>query len=520
MSDRGCFLWNTTLGWYDYQTFTVVLAHHDDPDAILLTSVHERLHHQLTTYSSYGLLLQTMASESRGSARERAVLKELVEQCRTVQEMTATYGSLAGDSQGLAIVAKMPEFYRSAYARAAAMADRYLGSTLFNRAFIFNIARCAMMTAFHESVPQLADRLAEDGELPPLSRPDRRLEIIEHRLGELPADAVRAELKKWDMEYVDAPDIASLVESLGSDDVEIANWASNVNRTMMEVLCTFLEQDLPGLEDSASLMRMYAAGASLNASIDPVSTTREGLNYIRESADQTVAFHVGPLPRTDVFSRNKRALDRIVKQSVAKTGALRYFVECAREDSEPACYVTDMDWWRGRPNLQCYRLDKTEVDRLWSRDSSVTIIEAQDMANLLCRQVPEHVRTVLRRDCFVHIADNPVRFLEEIIQSGVRAEWTVGLVSYRNEAVTVEQGLQIVLYSVEGRDHTYFHLSNTSLTDALGQFTNSVVGDDRKIAYVPGEEYVRRFSENSFVQLIDHPILGSFYVCGRVARLP
>ncbi|MFF7646544.1 hypothetical protein [Streptomyces canus] len=521
MSDRGCFLWNTTLGWYDYQTYTVVLAHHDDPDAVLLTSLHERMHHQLTTYSSYGRLLQELSEPARESARERAVLRMLVEECRITQEMAATYGSLAGDERASAVLARMPEFYRSAYARAAAMVDRCLGSSLFNAVFVFNIARCAMMTGADGPAGQrLPQWVAEGRGVPPLFRPDHRLEIIERRLAALPADAVRAELDGWKIEYADAPDTATVMRAFGGDHAKISSWSSYVNRTMMEVLCVLLEDDLPGLEESAALMRMQWAGTFLDPSIDPVATTREGLNDLREAADQTVAFHAGPLPRTDVSSRDRRVLERIVKQSVTKTGGLRYFVERAQETSEPVCYVTDMDSWRGRSNLQCYRLNEKEISRLRSLNlPTAVIVEAPDMTDLLSRRPPDHLRELVRGDCFVHVAANPVRFLEELVVSGARVEWCASVVAYRNEVVTPEQGLQIVLYTVEGQDHTYFHLSNAPLTDVLWRFTTLVVGDERKLACVPGEEFAGRFRAGALVQLVDHPILGSFHMCGRVARL-
>ncbi|UXY32064.1 hypothetical protein [Streptomyces sp. HUAS TT20] len=531
MGEEGCFLWNTTLGWYDFRTFTVLLARHGDRDTFLLTTHHERLHQQLTEHSTYGILLQEAAKKAEASRQAKFLVTTLVDECRKVQEMAATYCSLIAHEQGPDILARMPDFYRQVFERATVLADRFFDTTSLKSLFVFCVARCAMMTGFGEDGGQwMADRrlgemefveelVARGSKLPLLCRPDLRLERIEQRLLDVSPEAVHGVLHDWRIPFLDSPDQEAVARALDGDQRRLSEWSSNLNAAMMAAVSTQLEDALPGLEDNASAMRLHQL-ARMSMTLDPVGTTVQGLDDIRASADQTVAFVPGPLPRTDVYSGDRRELDRLVEESLAQTGALRYFVECRDEKAEPVCYLTFMARRNGMPNLQCYRLEESEASRLRPRrHPSLTIVESLDIPRLGNRAVPGHIDNALNDDCFIRLATNPVRHLEEIIESGARVEWTSASVAYENSVITPERGLEIVLYRVEGQRQELFHLSNVSLTDAIRRFSALVIGDDRKMTRIDLDAFADRFGMDRIVRLLDHPILGSAHMCGRVARI-
>ncbi|UXY32414.1 hypothetical protein [Streptomyces sp. HUAS TT20] len=64
-----------------------------------------------------------------------------------------------------------------------------------------------------------------------------------------------------------------------------------------------------------------------------------------------------------------------------------------------------------------------------------------------------------------------------------------------------------------------FHLANVSLTDAIWRFSVLVIGDARKMTRIDLDAFADRSRRDRIVQLLDHPILGSAHMCGRVARI-
>ena len=216
MSD--CTLWHVDLGRYNYETFTVLLARHDNPSMMAITAHHEFTHHVLTSGSTYGLLLQKVKGliGKTNDEKYRRLLNQLAAACRDTQEMAATYNSIAKYDRPV-LVGVLPKEYQIAYRRGAALVEREFTTPLLRTHYALAIARCAMMTS---QVNELSVRVEDAGEgvrisdwpdgaliedllhgrrssLPDNYFPDRRLTAIEDQLSTLPVHTVAENLMQY-----------------------------------------------------------------------------------------------------------------------------------------------------------------------------------------------------------------------------------------------------------------------------------------------------------------------------------
>jgi hypothetical protein len=176
-----------------------------DSQLVAIAERHEYIHHYLTVSTTYGDLIR--------QARHRApeLLPALVNDCRIVQEMCATYVSLI-DYSRQDVVLRLPSQYQVAFARCPALVDRAFSTTLLRAQYAIALARSTMMIG-HPShtvtgisldnplfvirdYSHLIQRLGQGESLPSHYSPDARLSIIERRLSSLPDDAIQLALRE------------------------------------------------------------------------------------------------------------------------------------------------------------------------------------------------------------------------------------------------------------------------------------------------------------------------------------
>ncbi|WP_405910195.1 hypothetical protein OG742_41950 [Streptomyces sp. NBC_00828] len=548
---------NTALGVYDFRTYWLYISRLYDPDLFSITDNHERTHHRLTTWTVYGMALQEAAKrDGVGGPRGTygPATRMLTKHCRIVQEMVATYQSLIFHPRREEILGLMPSLYQEAYARASAMADRAFESPLLRTAFIFTVGRCAMSVGFgddgeviHDEVypangPGASDitmkmgiraecdfidqLIARGQDLPPQLRPDHRLGIIERTLAEMPADSVMSQLRSTNdaIPFLELPSMDAVEKALGG---RFGDWSAVVSRALSDTLCGLLETSLPGVESNVSWARSYRnASQARKFHWLGESGKINRMEEIYRTGDQTVVWAQGPVPGVDLLTprsgrAKKKLLDRIMTDSYAKSGSLSYFVEDQGPDRDPVCYVMDLLWQAGKPDIvRCLQLEEEDYTTL-SRSGipHVTIVEEDDFINLLERPLPAHVYEALTQNCFIRVAINIFDSVGRGLRSGRHVDWSGGPIGYKNNAVRPDEGLGIVLYVVEGIQQLMFHPSNYALWAALHTFSEEIISDPEKLRFVDAETFKNQFHHDSISHLIDHPIFGCFHAAGMRGRI-
>lgn len=536
-----CTLWHIDLGRYNFETFTVLLARHDDPAMMAVTAAHEFTHHVLTSGSTYGLLLQRIKSQTDKTDewRYRRLLNQLAAACRDTQEMAATYNSIAMyDRQHL--LRMLPEEYQAAYRRGAALAEREFATPLLRTHYTLAIARCAMMTP---QVNELSVRVedADEGvkisdwpdgtvvmdllhgrraDLPDNYSPDRRLSVIEEQLSALPIHTVAKNLMQHNYPGLE-PTLTSetyeeLVQAKGGDYAAALDALGNLTQALMFVLCRLLDRCVPGLSDDYSWFR-----AQLFTTIGLRETRYPGFGsdeilLIEKMAAQNVRVNEGAAPRLRTVDHDPRELIRIVQHSVGENGALYLYPRWP--DNAAGRRVLLVNPKRHRDTVECFSLNDTDTTVIsqWTiRRPWVTIIDWRHLRRLTKDSpVPEQFFLAIGRRCFAYIAGKPFDYLIPYLDGRQKIKWTVFDYSDYANGIRPEHHLQVVLYAFNGYPHWLFHLSNPVLTAAISELTRALSDPDR-LAYVPIARNTREFPEDEVQRLCEHPVLRYFYVLGR-----
>lgn len=103
-------------GSYDHIRWKISAKGETSSDAMLLTSVHESMHHLLNNSTAYGLLLIITAHLARSNIVDQKDLIRLVDSCRNAHEVYATYNSIlltSSDASNRATIEdKYPDYMR------------------------------------------------------------------------------------------------------------------------------------------------------------------------------------------------------------------------------------------------------------------------------------------------------------------------------------------------------------------------------------------------------------------------
>jgi len=498
------------LGRYDFDRYVYYLAARDDRAAVDITAEHEYVHHVLADGTNYGrLTLEARRNLSAsGDERDRRVFRALVREAVVVNEMVATYASVATLRPSAA--AELPSGYKSVYERCARLVEHSFESPQLGIAYSLALGSCLLMV--RPSEVELDDvRAGRLDRLPPSASPDKCLDVAERHLLSLPRDAVRIALRDTVASYsefgvaaLDAAAVraaeteAALLERIGED----APLEPLLNRVLAELL----EAVLPGIDDAATDFRMLR-GVRLWPDDERVRDAG-----VVESARQTTQQRAALWPRSPrPVTFRGRSVDELA--AVGASGvdsSWTYGVYCYAQRPKTATEVVliSLRWREGPPTVTYVVLGDAETAALlhWP-GPLVTIADHAIFSSFDDIESDRRLRGLLDRRCFVHVSENPVDFLLQCLDEHRPVKWFYGAAGYQTDAIEAEHGLHIVLYAVEGTGVNFFHFSNTKMTAGLELFTEHGVADLGKVAMGSAEETQELARSGLISPLLDHPMV-------------
>lgn len=516
------------LGYYDFDTFTLLLNKHPaDPSILNITARHEFLHHHLAVSTTFGQLMNRVKRLAATTEKEdySSVLDELSRACVTVQEMAATYDSLTEAGRTDLLLA-MPETYRDVFNRCARLVEPIFDKALARCHYAQALARCAMMTETGEAEQALVEDLLRTipPSLPFNFNPDLRFEAAEQILQNLPKEALISKLEKLVIDsnlrvILDAETQQELLNSLNNDWVRMNTALSYFGSSLMWALSELLDDVVPGISINYQNYRLMRTAAIANGPPGRVNWLKnyDAFQPIRDRANQTVAFYDHLPPSVRVITRDPAVLQKIALNSVRKTGAIYFHLGLASAESDKGVYgLADMSNTAPR-QLLYYTLGPWDwpTIRDW-KVPRVTLVEWTDLQKLDGIRVDELPHWLLEpTSCFAHVSGNSIDFLASLLSAGSSVQWSFAPISYENEVIRYDQQLQIVMYAVEGSSYRFFHLSNPSLTANILTFTHRIIGNQRSLRYVKFTEANDLFDRSLLNYLSDHPIFNSAYMFGK-----
>jgi hypothetical protein len=478
-----------------------------------VTSDHEQEHLYLTISSLYGRALERTKKRSQETTdlRDARVLEVLVRESRDVGEMVATYGSLQFPHRR-ALVQQLPATYRAAFDRLAEVVEYSFQTPLLRGEYANAIGRCMWMATPDDALLDSV-RLGQRRALPKNIAPDARFERARRALLELPADAVATALRRdWLRDDAEKYFVSQTREDFTKDYFDRDETQSHsslvfLTSSFMYVLCELLETTLPGLTDSYSDFRLYR-GSQIGWT-ESSGSSFDFFEPVRSAAHHRIA----ALPDVQIPVQGVRqptdALASVGSQSLQRSGVLYGYIWESDNEAVEGGLLALSTPDPGTAQVIWCPIDQASTTALRHWSGRILTVVAQHSLTKV-EERAEHdtaMRALLESDCFVHLEENPVDFLVSALDSGRSVRWAPMGVAYPTDSILEHHGLQLVVYLVDGMPVMPFHLSNLSVTGAIKNYEDNVIGDRARIAWFDPEGGQYSTFVRAISPLIDHPLV-------------
>jgi hypothetical protein len=525
-----------SLGFYDFHKFSVFISAHKDPKLLPITIEHERIHHHLTRSSTFGWLLQGVAEAASDRREPESMLLQMLgESCQMVHEMIATYSSLTLYNR-TDLIRELPEFYKDCFERMSRIVKHAFPNPLLGIEYALAVARAAMMienwdpSVYKQRLEKpngsTKDILTED------ESPDKRMERMESFLVRTAKAKIYKELLEWIPQqqidlYLECSTLDNLYERYNGDTKRLKSDLNYLSSSVMFSVCRLLEDILPGTEENYSRYRaMRAVTAAVYETRYSKVDFRSGYDEFqtfRIAAAQKTVFSEAPTPPVRVFQGSTPDLIRIGANSLKKLHVIYKYIKAIKKENNSytaIVYVTDIAV-DGIPSLHFYRLHPAEnmlVNQISAM--SISLIEEDDFMKLDGVKLDAQIHDALLTNCFVHVSQNPIDFINCLLQAGHVVHCAGSRLGYILSGITPDRGLGMIIYEVKHYPFRFFHLSNEVMAGTIATYGASVIKNPLRFKYVDdASAFLSNVGTTLLSRMCDHPVF-CLYLNGETPQLP
>jgi hypothetical protein len=505
---------DVTAGFYDFEKFTVSLGLVPDPSLVSLSLEHESLHQRLNRHSTFGQIIETVASLVREAKLQQRALNELVGRCVGVHETLATHNSIVrGGRKDL--LPQLPGFYQRCFQNMEqALIDLPVNWRVSSCWHLSRIAMLVPIEDWRDMSPTLILRAAKN-----VPSPDHRLEIIMKTMRQFDLTRLIKLMKKWGADN-------SLLEAFRSESDEAAilrklaatkKWSgnewldvqSNFELFMTHAFLDYFEDIFPGLQTAHEDAFSYSHMASLSYSTAPGTNGQRDeklMQYLSELCNQNVRVLPGTI-RGREWKKSSRVLQAFLEQSLSNFGCLFLFVYPTDEQiafdlvhvSEPGTGLVDH-----------YRLSQQELEKVVSLGQQ--IVSVAEVPNFELTKPSLLPILAQRMHVFVVQRGNPIERIEALLQGGVhKIDCWQCRIGHQNGPLLPTLGLQLCFYWIDGNKCPSFHLSNEMMSNAIEAYGEVLRRAGISFTILKDDEALDRLPQQLVSWFSDHPILNYYF---------
>jgi len=486
------------LGYNTFDKFVIFLGLNKDIDNRRITFLHEYTHQCLNTSTNYGMLINRVVKNLSSNDDNELLLNFLIENCRTIHEMLATFFSITAYGK-VDLISNYPEEYQRYYHAADKIASLKFNNAFLKIYYFQSICRLAMMNntlidCIHNkdfSFKYISSIFS------PEDYPSYRFNLIIDMLENIPQETILTNVKKFcsdhELEYLSkCENIFELSKYENITDLDY-----NVSSAFNDCLLEMIEPTLPGISDSCSEGRIIRATDNhsyVACYINRKYHQRNELEFyqIMGICDQVVkVFDISKI-NIKKFLNNKKMLNIIINDSLNLLNTLFLYIKYANNEASYTAYIIGT---KVEEFMRLYDITD-QLEKL--NYPNIIVIEWNDYQKIVNSNI-------LNRNAFIHIDYNIINFLETFIIDNQKIVWNFFKVGYSNFPIDENCGLYVCYFWINNIQCNFFSLANEFIVEALIMYTDEFINDNELI--------VLDNTKTMEYKLISHPIF-KFYIFG------